>query len=225
MRAIFFGAPHPYSSTIKFENGKVFSDDPWSQSHIMSTAGPILDIDAYDVVVICGFGLRPLTLINLYKTYRADTQHGAAGAAHLLSQNCYDEVCLGLIEHSHAVRLAKAIRAKMEKPVWVLPQPFPSEEILKSKHRDVIREIQNNGDERSIAKAFNTALKRLSALGIRVLAQSPETKATALFTDVTFSSAGVRLLIDTQQADTDFVHTNELYGTLVVQTLLDKLAA
>ncbi|CAN5177451.1 hypothetical protein BH10PSE7_BH10PSE7_11520 [soil metagenome] len=224
--ATFFGAPAPHYLAFSVVDGNLVARGDAAKRHIVTNANTgYVELGAYDGVILCGLNVSVNRLVLLYKTYRTDGQQGFEKAKYILSPDCYEKACNGLYENTYGMRLGHDIYNETGKPVWLMPQPFPSSAIVSSQKPNPFQEVVKNGDDGFILSQYNTILKRVAGDEVRVLEQPPETKTGPLLSDTRYSAGSVRLTADLSRAhrEDDHGHMNRKYGAIVLRQVLNVI--
>jgi ribosomal protein L12E/L44/L45/RPP1/RPP2 len=194
---------------------------------LMHTSGGLsyVEVDSYDAFGICGLGHGLHVLAEMYGEYRSDDFAGFASARHLVSRDCFEEAVLGSLRESFAVRLAQKIRKVSDAPIYLIPQPLPSETI-RSGDSDVAKLWQAllvNEDEERLQALFKRLHGKELVSGLKVVAQAPETLASASTTKELYSHGSKRLLNENEHDGQDFFHMNGAYGAIAMRQLCQRL--
>jgi hypothetical protein len=182
-----------------------------------------VDIDSHDLFAFFGLRLSMVSLCSrLYERCRlpghpTDPQHSP------ISRSAMHAALEGLAADTLAIRLAKLVRQCTDKPIFVVPQPGPSETLRRVDLESLgpaVRErferakkswvpIMNEEIGGVLYDIFVDALKSLGAKERLVFVDQPRETMTA----------GCCTKPEYQAHPKDLLHANRLYGLKVLQEL------
>jgi hypothetical protein len=137
-----------------------------------------------------------------------------------------------LTDHARAgasFRFAGAFRRASNVPIFLVPQPYPSERVFEStRPRDYgFLRARGNGDGGAISACLNRAIDRaFGEIGnVAVLHQPADTIAHGFTTARAFTRDAVRVDGDTAQHAADLLHVGPAYGKRVLAGVIAGLQA
>lgn len=117
-------------------------------------------------------------------------------------------------------RFAQALRLAGDVPIFLVPQPYPSERVFDSdRPREyVFQRARRHGEGPAIAACLTAAIDEAFAPigGVTVLHQPPETVAHGFTTARAYTRDAVRVDGDTAQHAADLLHVGPAFGALVL---------
>ncbi len=187
-----------------------------------------LQLTDFDAVVIAGVAPSVFAAVRLSQGHAivgwpsgdavsARVLRGAARAKDrpLMSRTAYLAALTALTQTSLAAHLIKGLREVSDAPAIFVPQPFPSERLLKIDGKyPVFRRIVKQGDgtalARDMSRAHRAGLAHLP--GVTVLEQPDDTRRHGCLSAADLMRAGPRLSDGTRQAADDILHGNAELG-------------
>lgn len=231
----FFAQPGEGPKGIGFDGTILQATDPEFQAFLKATnTSPSVDLTDHDflAIVACGVSFYPTAEILCdchVWGWPSCAQIMAKGIQptdkQLISAHCLNTTLQDMMKTTLAWELAQKLRAKTAMPIFIIPQPLPSERIstMKGKgHR--FHKIDKYNNNEPAYQAFTTAVTTAFSLieNTSVLTQPTETIVNHIYTHQNFTAGAVRLYnLDKEQADQDTLHANPDYGSLI----LDKLTS
>lgn len=190
-----------------------------------------LDVSRFDAVLLVAGTISVYSALRILQTHRvscwpssrriAASGPGAARPQHMLvSEPAFvaalaDEARAGL---SH--RFATAFRRASGVPIFVIPQPFPSERVFETARPQEygFLRARRDGDGPAIAACLGRALDQAFAGtdGTHVLNQPQDTVAHGFTTGRRFTRDAVRVDGGTPQDSADLLHVGPAYGRRVL---------
>lgn len=185
---------------------------------------------AQDAVVIVGCGVSLFPMAQVLGVYRVlgwpekapDEERPA------LSEAVLRVAMAEALEASAAARMAAELRADPAmagKTVHLLPQPFPSERLMRSggKAGGGVRRAVRRGLGKAMGDVFLEEVEGFAArAGLQLHVQPPETVRRGCLTADSFTEGARRLVNLAQSQPTeDILHANAAYGRLMLRQILD----
>ncbi|MEZ5721024.1 MAG: hypothetical protein R3D59_04700 [Paracoccaceae bacterium] len=139
----------------------------------------------------------------------------------LVSESAFTAALADLTRDGVSYRFARAFRQASDVPIFVVPQPYPSERVFDSTRPGAygFQRARRHGEGAAIATCLNTAIDRAFAeIGsVEVLHQPADTVAHGFTTARAFSRDAVRVDGDTAQHAEDLLHVGAAYGARVLE--------
>lgn len=193
---------------------------------ILQNQENIVDVELYDVFLLCGLGFSLRAVIEIYKSYRHDAQ---VPGDFLISELCWDDAACGVAEESLAIEVCEALRNCTDKEVYLMPTPFASEHFLDDDvQTNLYKKCIENGDEEDIAKRFNNIKKVWENKGVKIVNQPEDTIHRSILTSGRLSNAhpDVENIDYVRSRGTrDLTHMKPEFGALMINRFLKMLHA
>lgn len=238
---VFFGAPDygvkERLRHVKRSGSKLAPMEKYTREYFEITSGgqSEIDLDAYDCFLIQGAGISvSLIMRSIYLQFRSE-RHAMPGGNILVSDACFSDAVKGLFLSSVAVRLADDISAAVEKPVYLVPGPCPSDGLLSARKatKKVWREAIQNwqkihaaGDDLVLADQYKAGLDAVRAVGYRLIDIPEELYGGPCFTKHEYCH-GSEWLQDNKyetSPDDDYLHMNSRYGAKLLNAFFEVAA-
>ena len=227
MNLTFMAQPGDGPKDIRFDGSVMYSTDPgFLQFQKTSGAEPRIDLAKLDflVIVACGLSFYPLASILRTCHVWGWGPHNYNTQNQLISSACLQAVLTDRLKNTLGANLVETIRCQTAMPIYIVPQPLPSEQlsVLKRKGGN-FRKIELNGINQRAYQAYETALEDVFSphKNTTIISQPEETIKSNIYTRSSFTKGAVRLYnLNKQQPETDILHANQDYGGLI----LDQLA-
>ena len=226
----FFGAPQDRLLNLAPQDRALLpQDDSLREIMVMTSGRDRIDIDAFEVFVICALDLTVRRLVFAMAGHRP-FRYRRVVAPHLISGAVYDEILPRIYANALALRMAALIRGIAPRAKIVLvPQPMPSENIALSAEQetgdeDLWRQIVEHQYQAGIAADFRNVLDDLARHDFHLVTQPGNTLAGPCLTRHEFSAGSVRMTGDfgVPHPDSDFIHMNRCYGARLLPGILNK---
>lgn len=183
-------------------------------------------VDAFDAFVIVGmtataFALAPMVAghaVYGWPSAMAEIEATGQTARPLMSEPALEAALRAAIEGNTACAMIAKIRKHSRAPILLVPQPYPSEDVLARKDGFLgFRLIHRRGDGVAAAAALEAAHTRAFAPvdALHILRQPSETIAHGFLTASDFTRGATRLNVTGKQPEADILHANAAYGRLV----------
>ncbi|MBL4751324.1 MAG: hypothetical protein JKX71_12215 [Amylibacter sp.] len=227
MNLTFMAQPGLGPKDIQFDGTVMYSTDPdFLQFQRTLGTKPRVDLEKFDflVIVACGLSFYPLAgILRSCHVWGWDynTQN------QLISSVCLQTALMDSLQNTYGAKLVKTIRRRTAIPIYIVPQPLPSEQlsILKQKGGN-FRKIDMNGINQQAYQAYETALEDAFSphKNTTIIFQPKETIKSNIYTRSTFTKGAVRLYnLNKQQPETDILHANQDYGGLILGKLTNLI--
>jgi hypothetical protein len=170
----------------------------------------------YDALCVVGLGCGVRTVAGLYSRWRADAHKAEEGRFHLVSDACFQDTVVDLLNASLAMAIIGKLRQITDKVIWLAPTPAPSEIILTlDKSPEGLDMAAAATDAPSLRAAYDEACRRLAAENVMVLEQPKATLATPLLSKKEYRRP--------TWTTPDWTHLNDAYGKIVIREFLSRL--
>jgi len=194
-----------------------------------------IDVSAFDAAILVAGTASVYSALRILQTFRVsgwpsarDGTGSELAVPALMSERAFvaalaDEARAGL---SH--RFAKALRQASRVPLYLVPQPFPSERVFESARPSEYGFLRARwrGDgplmAASLARAIDTAFGEIDE--VTVLHQPADTIAHGFTTAQAYTRDAVQVDGDTPQQAQDLLHVGPAYGTRVLGRVKRHLA-
>lgn len=167
----------------------------------------------YTEFVIVGLGFNVLDAVNALRQYRL---HGFQGkgeeAAPYISRACFAALIESVLRASTAVYFARLLRSASRARIVVIPQPYPSADILKG---GIWKQAAESGLLTYVAQQYEDIARRLAkGLQCEILFQPSGTLLQDGITQAKYSVDSVRLGADMsiKHPPGEASHMNAAYG-------------
>ncbi len=195
-------------------------------------------VDAFDAFVLVGmtatvFALAPMVAghaVYGWPSARDEIAESGMTERPLMSQEALSETICAAIRTNTAMGLVTKIRKESQVPILLVPQPFPSAEVLTRRGSfQGFQQIHRRGDGAAAAQALAQAHAEVFGdMAQAILLEQPaETIEHGFLTAQDYTRGATRLNVDGRQPDADILHANAAYGGLVrgqILKILDKIA-
>lgn len=185
----------------------------------------LLNLEDFDVVVICGLGYELDSVLNIYRNHRI---FGQEESLYILSDQCFKEAFRGAISQTIAMKVVDALfsLSSVGTKNFIIPTPRKSEYIVdESEAFNLYKLCLENGDEESISATFESSAEFFQEKGVTVISQPYCTVAHRILTKDIYSNASdfqknsehIRL-----KGRRDLSHMNAEYGEIVLKKIFNK---
>jgi hypothetical protein len=179
-----------------------------------------IETAGYDAICLVGLGFSLANVdVSLYADYRTIAQ-SQTEAKYLVSDACFAAAFVGTLRQSLAMYLAEMVGSITSAPIFLVPQPMPSETILAGPRW---RTMHETGDHLTLSRQFHAACIDLSGEKHTFIPQPTDTFATPATTRREYS-IGSRRFGDALHDEDEFLHMNEAYGAVALRSVLAAIA-
>jgi hypothetical protein len=231
----FFGAPnYRVEESLQFltlEGRKIVPTAADVAGFFKMTSGGLshIDLDAYDAFIVMG-GIGLAKPFDLYTLFRTDEQSHQPEHV-LVGAECLVEAFAGIFRSTLTYRLTTALAQLTGRPVFLVPEPRPSEALLaaqgsESPHWDVyiklIQQLHANADHLPEARYYDAAVAAVRQRGVTVVDAPGEMIVDGIFTPHRFCRNSVWLQGHGYEKSprNDFFHMNQDFGAGVLARIL-----
>lgn len=225
IKLTFFGSPGRDLNDLRVENGSLVPGSEKTLENLRSTSEGESEIrvENFDVflIVALDFGIRRLE--EIYRNYRSEEHKNLRSADQYISNACFMQAARGSLKDTWAFDIAKKLKQLVDRPILILPQPLPSEDITLV--RPFWRTMVQYGDDVSLAHSFARISSELAESDKHILRQPDETKAGEIFTKRKYCEGAVRFRgnFNTKLPDGEFKHMNQEYGVVALRNIVHLL--
>lgn len=187
------------------------------------------DLAAFDALVVVASEVSLFPLVQVLNAYRVlewghELREGRPALTEAVLRLAFSEALMA----TNAARLMadlRAVPALADRPIHLLPQPFPSERLMKMGRLPAgagVRRLVRDGFGPPVAAVFAEELARFAAAFGAVLHLQPaETITQDCLTAEGYSTKARRLFdLNRYQPQEDILHANLAYGRLLMAQVL-----
>jgi hypothetical protein len=182
-----------------------------------------IDIDQYDAFVLVGLTFSIAYLNMLAYSYRYDGMKKALPRQILVSEDCFFASAKGILFQTTAIKVLKMLREASDKPIFIIPEPFPS----RATPRDSVGKLGEYifAEENGYSKGFVEIFARVSGeiqdmFNVQIMSQPGETIQDCIFTRHEFSRAVAENIGNNERIpEYALLHNNADWGKLVLHDL------
>lgn len=235
----FFGAPnYRVEESLQFltlEGRKIVPTAPEVAHFFKMTSGGLshIELDAYDAFIVMG-GIGLTKPFDLYTLFRTDEQSHQPNHV-LVGRDCLVEAFAGIFRATLPYRLTTALAQLTGRPVFLVPEPRPSEALLaasgsESPHWDVyikrIQQLHASADHLPLGRHYEAAMAAVGQHGVTLIDVPTELVVDGIFTPHRFCRDSVWLQGHGYEKSprNDFFHMNQDYGAVVLSCILGPRA-
>jgi hypothetical protein len=230
----FFAAQRDWMREMKLQGALLLptSDITREKIALHSCGMERIDADQYDhfLIVGLGFGICGPGFISPFSVFRRYRIAGFDGLREetnsYISRPCLAALTESILRNSTALYLARLLRSVSDARIFVIPTPYPSEEILVSEDERFWRRAVECGAW-GYANALYTKMATQTAAdtGCEILFQPDKTFAHNSFTKAKYSHGSIRLAADMDHVHppSEFFHMNALYGAELLKSYAELI--
>lgn len=233
----FFARPSMLPTDLQLEGSVVYTVVPeFIERLAKNNVPPRVNLAEYDGIIFVGLTVSVFTgaqcLLNhaVYgwpSTSKLMTTNYPA-KRHFLSEPALQETLRHLIQNSPACAMSMALADQKTGPVFIVPQPYPSVQILESKRKSpIIKRLHRNNEGHLLGDALEQSHKSIlePIERVKYISQDPDTIEHGFLTSAPFSRNSVRLNIDQKHNKNDVLHANAPFGKRVLANILNRIRA
>ena len=219
----FMGAPSNMLSDLVLEDGVLRpAGEPLRAflATLPECAQEIVVAD-HDEFCLVGMGFGPHAVMRLYRECWPEDCADTADHRVPVSASLFRQIARAHLLGTLAARLHRTVRSVSDRPIAVVPRPWPSEPAVTSPGPyEAWHEARHLAEEAVLSDHFAAAGELLKRDGITVFLQPPETLACPTLTRYDLSRGSVRFRSGFKIAhpDTDFDHMNADFGISLLKT-------
>jgi hypothetical protein len=239
MQMVFFGKPGLAVEEVSLD-GTVLSFTDKRQNTLLAEMGTPekIDLSEFDAIVFVAMAASIFSAVGLVSQHRVagwpstqemlqSTPLDAPFKTHLLSQAAMQANLVETTKRGATFYLLQGLRHHSQVPVFVVPQPYPSERVLKRAGKyGVFKRVHWAGEGKQIvASLVQSYIDVFAPIDqVTLLQQSASTISKDFFTSDEYSRDGVRLRELRKQGRKDILHANAAFGERVLEQLKAKMA-
>jgi hypothetical protein len=233
----FFGAPnYRVEESLQFltlDGRRIVPTAPDVAGFFKMTSGGLdhIELDAYEAFIVMG-GIGLTKPFDLYTLFRTDEQSHQPPHV-LVSADCLIEAFAGIFRSTLSYRLTTALAQLTGRPVFLLPEPRPSDALLvagrsESPHWDVyiklIQQLHASADHLHLSRHYEAAMAAVRQRGVVVVDVPPDMVVDGIFTPHEFCRDSVWLQGSGYEASprSDFFHMNGHFGARMLNLILSS---
>ncbi|WP_158964864.1 hypothetical protein [Chachezhania sediminis] len=236
MDVTFLAKPGPGPEGLRLDGKTLVAEDPDLIAFLDRTGMPrSVDLSAYDAVALVAMGITVYHAAGLVRGHALPGWPSADGIGALLKDDfqplprpllsvpAATASLHALAEGSLSNRLLGMVRQATDRPVFVVPQPYPSAGLLTRTDRaQALRDVHKAGDGAAIAALLAAAQARAVATvpDAHVLPRPEASVRHGFLTDPAWMRGSLRLGGATGHGEDDVLHANASYG----RALFDLIA-
>ena len=217
LNATYFTAPGQMLLSTRVENNKLIPIDVRTAEMTSRTCGRhVTDLTEPDNFLIVGLGLRFAAVVTLYTKYRIPA-HALERQHFLLSLSALKAAIRGYVESTAAAHVAGCIRSVTKKPVFVMPEPLPSESV---KNDGKERELWNNPHLVFLHGLYVDAVNEVMRdYDVSSAFQPSHTIGTPPFTKKKYAQNARQMWEGKEEPHTDGRHMNAEFGAEMLRSI------
>jgi hypothetical protein len=235
----FYGAPGSTIRDVTVSKGIVSAQGNKTLEMFRRTGGSDrFALADYDFIVIVGCRLSVMTLLGLLKLYlppllnsgasldkalRDRDPFGAGRSRILVSSGLMSEIMNAQVRQTIACRLVDSIASQSSIPIYYVPDPLPSSELLSLKPKSAIPKLINMGLGETMASIYWSTLEAAMRGKATIVRAPEEIVVDHLLTQSQYCSGSFRLEEDRgAHHEEDLKHMNGDYGALLMRQIFAK---
>lgn len=239
MHMVFFGKPSLAVEEVSLDGTVLSFTDKRENARLVEMGTPEkIDLSEFDAIVFVAMAASIFSVVSLLSQHRVAGWRSAQEMlqtkpldpplkTHLLSQAAMHADLVETTKRGATFYLLQGLRDHSQVPVFVVPQPYPSERILSRAGKyGVFKRKHRAGEGKQIATALEQSYIDVFAPidQVTLLPQSAHTISKDFFTSDEYSTEGVRLRELRKQGRKDILHANAAFGEIVLDKLKDQMA-
>ena len=231
----FFGKPKLMKADFRTEGSSITTDKPELVDWLIRFGTPTtIDVTSFDAVILVGLAFTYLPAVRIAQT-RLVT--GWPDHLHTLMQatlpadkppitgGTYRAILAALHRQSLSCDLTETLRSNSDIPIFIIPRPFPSEDVLKTKQHPIVRQAAKQGNGHAIAQDLTAATNMAVDHVVNAIAvpQPAQTIRQGFLTDPRYMRGARRLDLARSQPDQDVMHANSDLGRMFLTDIVAHL--
>ena len=221
-RISIFGSRGLGLFSLRAEDGALVTDEKRVRQDLNFTGGARkIKFRKYDAFCIVG-GLVKLQRVDDIVENYATFGMGLPGR-HLVSEPLMGQMFEEAMRQTLSFHLLDLI-ARSGKPLFHVPCPLPSEDVVGHLKGSVLRSIIEAGLAEEHFRRFSTARDKIIGGSATIVTQPDATVAAPFFTKCDYGVGSVRLAKkQVEHGDDDFGHMNQDYGVLMLNRAMEVI--
>ncbi len=216
----FFACPGIGPEGVVFNGSKMSAVDPELQKYLTLTqSAHEVDLNTYDFITIVACGVSIFPVVQLISATRL-WDH-AKDNRPLISHDCFETALNDAFINTLARKLVTSLSAHTNVPIYLICQPYPSENI-QAQNRKHFTNLGKYNETAHTAAAFQAAVRNVFSdiPETQIIWQINEALQDHIYTKEAYSVGSVRLHnINQQHPADDILHANHLYGAAILKHL------
>lgn len=219
----FFAAQSDLMREMELRGTALVPTSNLTRLRISQVSGGNVEIETtrYADFIVVGMGFNIVKVMNALDKFRLfGFNYNGSEDVPYLSHACLLALIRSILGGSTAIHLARLLRSTSNARIVMIPQSYPSEEILKGEQASTWNQAVSNGFLEYVAQRYEEIAKQVVAdAGCDYLPQASNTLLPGPFTQAKFSINSVRLGADKNRkhpAGEPF-HMNDLFGASVLK--------
>ena len=223
-RVDIFGSRGSGLFSLRAEDGALVTDEKKVRQDLNFTGGARkIKLGKYDAFCIVG-GLVKLQLVDDVVENYATVGMGLTGR-HLVSETLMRQMFEEAMRQTLSFHLVNLVAAS-GKPLFHVPCPLPSEDVMTHRKGSVLRSIVEAGLAEAHLRRFSDARDAIIGSRATIIEQPDATVAAPFFTKRDYGVGSVRLAKkQVEHGDDDFNHMNQDYGVLMLNRAMEVIDA
>lgn len=184
-----------------------------------------IEIADYSAFVLVGLRFNIVRIIEelfKYQIHGFDTAHNVTKP--YLSRACLKALVMSILRYSTAGHYVSMLRKVTDRRITLIPQPYPSERIVKGEQAMLWQEVSENGLHAHVAQLYESLAQQLAGESKYEYMPQPLVTRSGAFTQQRFSQDATALSPDMnphkKYPPSDPYHMNKLYGAIVLEQFL-----
>lgn len=224
----FFAAQRDWMREMALRGDVLVPISEVTREKIASHSGGMERIEAhqYDHFLIVGLGfgisgpgfISPFSVFDKYQIAGFDGLREAKNP--YISRACFAALTASILRNSTSLYLAGLLRSVSDARIFIVPNPYPSEEILNSEDGEFwTRAVECGAWGYAVELYREAAARSVSEAGCELLFQPCDTLTHDSFTLTQFAQGSVRLSADLDHAHptAEPYHMNASYGAEILK--------
>jgi hypothetical protein len=211
----FFAAQSDLMREMELQGAVLVPTSELTKRRMSIVSGGKLEIKTADYTefVIVGLGFNVLDVVNVLRKYRLHEFQGKGDEApQFISRACFEALIESMLRASTAVYFARLLRCASRARILVIPQPYPSSDILKD---GIWKQAAESGLLTYVAQRYEDIARRLvEGLQCEIMFQPAGTLLQDGITQAMYSVGSGRLGAEKTQMHPsgEASHMNALFG-------------
>lgn len=216
----FFAAQSDLMREMELQGTKLVPTSELTKRRMSLVSGGKQEIETADYTefVIVGLGFNVLDVVNALRQYRLyGFQSKGDETFPYISRACFTALIESKLRASTAVYFARLLRSANRARIVIIPQPYPSADILKG---GIWKMAAESGQLAYVAQQYEAAARQLAkCLQCDILFQPASTLLQEGITQAKYSVDSIRLGADmsTKHPPGEASHMNAAYGAEVLK--------
>jgi len=223
-RIDIFGSRGSGLFSLRVEDDALVTDEKKVRQDLNFTGGARkIKLRQYDAFCIVGGLVKLQGVDDVAKSY--GTMRMGLPGRHLVSERLMDHMFEETMRQTLSAHVLDLL-ARSGKPLFHIPCPLPSEDVVGHWKGSVLRSIIEAGLAEEHLRRYLAARDKIIGAKATIIAQPPSTVAAPFFTKRDYGVGSVRLAKkQVEHGDDDFNHMNRDYGVLMLNRAMEVIDA